>query len=58
VGTWLSKAGTALPVIKAALGHADITTTAIYSRSEDAEVRKALEVTTRKMLEAGQEGTR
>jgi integrase len=53
LGTWLSKSGTALPVIKAALGHADIATTMIYTRSENPEVRRALETTTKKMLEAG-----
>ena len=53
VGSWLSKSGAAMPVIKAALGHADIATTQIYTRSEDAGVRKALELTAKKMLEAG-----
>ncbi len=55
LGSWLSKSGVALPVIKAALGHADISTTQIYTRSEDAGVRKALEVTAQRMLEAGHE---
>jgi integrase len=55
LGSWMSKAGAALPIIKAALGHADITTTAIYSRSEDADVRRALEVTARRMLGDGNE---
>jgi integrase len=53
LGSWMVKSATALPIIKAAMGHAEITTTAIYSRSEDADVRKALEVTARKMLAAG-----
>jgi site-specific recombinase XerD len=52
LGSWLSKSGTALPVIKSALGHADIHTTQIYARSEDSEVRKALEVTAKRMLGA------
>jgi integrase len=52
LGSWLSKSGAALPIIKAALGHADIATTAIYARGEDAEVRKAMELTAQKMLEA------
>jgi len=47
----------ALPIIKAALGHADIATTQIYTRSEDAGVRKALEVAAQRMLEAGHEGS-
>lgn len=55
LGSWLSKSGAALPVIKAALGHADIATTQIYTRSEDAGVRKALEVAAQRMLEAGHE---
>ncbi len=55
LGSWLSKSGAALPVIKAALGHADIATTAIYTRGEDSEVRKALEVAAQRMLEAGHE---
>jgi integrase len=53
LGSWLSTSGAAMPVIKAALGHADIATTQIYARSEDSEVRKALELTAQKMLEAG-----
>jgi integrase len=57
LGSWLSKSGAALPVIKAALGHADIATTAIYTRTEDAGVRKALEVAAQRMLEAGHEGS-
>jgi integrase len=55
LGSWLSKSGVALPVIKAALGHADIATTQIYTRSEDAGVRQALEVTAQRMLGAGNE---
>jgi integrase len=57
LGSWLSKSGVALPIIKAALGHADIATTQIYTRSEDAGVRKALEVAAQRMLEAGHEGS-
>jgi integrase len=53
LGSWMSKAGAALPIIKAALGHADITTTAVYTRGEDADVRRALEVTARRMLGTG-----
>ena len=52
LGSWLSTSGAALPIIKAALGHADIATTQIYTRSEDSEVRKALEITAQRMLEA------
>jgi integrase len=55
LGSWLSKSGAAMPIIKAALGHADIATTQIYTRSEDAGVRKALEVAAQRMLEAGHE---
>jgi integrase len=55
LGSWLSKSGAAMPIIKAALGHADIATTQIYTRSEDAGVRNALEVTAQRMLEAGHE---
>jgi integrase len=53
LGSWMSKAGAALPIIKAALGHAHITTTAIYTRGEDADVRRALEVTAKRMLGTG-----
>ena len=55
LGSWLSDAGTAMPIIKAALGHADIATTQIYTRTEDIGVRHALEVTAQRMLEAGKE---
>lgn len=51
LGSWMSKSA-ALPVVKAALGHADIATTQIYARSENPEVRKAFEVTAKRMLEA------
>jgi integrase len=54
LGSWLAKSGVAMPVIKAALGHADITTTAIYTRGEDADVRRALEITAQKMLATGE----
>jgi integrase len=57
LGSWLSKSGVALPIIKAALGHADIATTQIYTRSEDAGVRKAMEVAAQRMLEASHEGS-
>ena len=53
LGSWLSKAGVAMPVIKAAMGHQDITTTAIYARSEDADVRRAMEAAAQRMLQAG-----
>jgi hypothetical protein len=52
----MTKAGVALPIVKAALGHADIATTQIYTRGEDATVRKAMEITAQRMLEAGNEG--
>jgi len=51
LGSWMSKS-VALPVVKLALGHADISTTAIYARSENPEVRKAFEVTAQKMLQS------
>lgn len=57
LGSWMTKAGVALPIVKAALGHADIQTTQIYARSEDATVRGAMELTAQRMLEAGKEGT-
>jgi integrase len=53
LGSWLTKGGTALPVISRALGHAHISTTMIYTRSEDPELRRALEVAAVKMLESG-----
>jgi integrase len=53
VGSWMSKAGAVLPVIKRALAHQNISTTEIYARAEDAEVRKAFEDATQKMLSAG-----
>jgi integrase len=53
LGSWMSKAGAALPIIKAALGHADIATTAIYTRGENPDVRRALEVTAKRMLGDG-----
>ncbi|HLG98244.1 MAG TPA: tyrosine-type recombinase/integrase [Bryobacteraceae bacterium] len=52
LGSWMTKAGVALPVVKAALGHADIQTTAIYARGEEASVRQAMEVAATRMLEA------
>jgi integrase len=55
LGSWLSKSGAGMPIIKAALGHADIATTQIYTRSEDAGVRHALEVVAQRMLGAGNE---
>jgi integrase len=56
LGSWMVKGGTALPVIKRALGHADISTTLVYSRSEDPELRRALEATVVKMLASGEAG--
>ena len=53
LGSWLTKGGTALPVVSRALGHSHISTTLIYTRSEDPELRQALEATATKMLEAG-----
>jgi integrase len=53
LGSWMTKGGTALPIVKDALGHANIQTTQIYSRIEDSDVRRALEITATKMLEAG-----
>jgi len=55
LGSWMSGAGAALPIIKMALGHQ--ATTMIYTRTEDAAVREALEVTAEKMLSNGQEET-
>lgn len=52
LGSWMTKAGIALPIVKAALGHADIQTTSIYTRGEDATVRKAMELTAERMLAA------
>jgi integrase len=52
LGSWMNKAGIGLPTIKKALGHSDIATTQIYARSEDPEVRQALEVTAQRMLGA------
>jgi integrase len=52
LGSWMTKAGVALPIVKAALGHADIATTQIYTRGEDATVREAMERTAQRMLEA------
>lgn len=52
LGSWMTKAGVALPIVKAALGHADIQTTQIYARGEDSTVRQALEVTAKRMLAA------
>jgi site-specific recombinase XerD len=49
----MTKGGTPLSVVKKALGHQDLSTTLIYTRSEDAELRRALEVTATRMLEAG-----
>jgi integrase len=54
VGSWMSKAGAVLPVIKRALAHQDITTTQIYTQSEDSQVRKAFEDATTKMLGTGE----
>ena len=53
VGSWMTKAGVALPIVKAALGHRDIATTQIYTRGEDSQVRAALEITAQRMLGAG-----
>src|SRR5579875_1091284 len=52
LGSWMTKAGVALPIVKAALGHADIATTQIYTRGEDSTVRRAMEVAAQKMLGA------
>jgi integrase len=56
LGSWMTKAGVALPIVKAALGHEDIATTAIYTRGEDVTVRRAMELTAQRMLEAGNAG--
>jgi integrase len=53
LGSWLTKSNVPLPIIKRALGHADISTTLIYARSEDPELRAALETAATKMLGAG-----
>ena len=53
LGSWMTKGGTPLPTVKSALGHASIQTTQIYSRLEDSDLRRALEVTATRMLEAG-----
>ncbi len=50
LGSWMTKAGVALPIVKAALGHADIATTAIYTRGEEASVRQALETAAQRIL--------
>ncbi len=55
LGSWMTKAGVAMPIVKAALGHSDIATTAIYTRSEDSSVRRAMEIVAQRMLEAGSE---
>jgi integrase len=55
LGSWMTKAGIALPIVKVALGHADIQTTAIYTRGEDSTVRKAMELTAERMLKAAEE---
>jgi integrase len=52
LGSWMTKAGVALPIVKVALGHADIAATQIYTRGEDATVRKAMELTAERMLAA------
>jgi hypothetical protein len=56
LGSWLTKQGTPLPVIKRALGHANISTTLVYSHSEDPELRAALETAATKMLASGEAG--
>jgi integrase len=53
LGTWMSKGGTVVAVIKAAMGHKDITTTQIYTQAENPEVRRAFEDTAKRMLEQG-----
>lgn len=55
LGSWMTKAGVALPIVKAALGHADIATTQIYTRGEDATIRQAMEITAERMLGTGTE---
>jgi integrase len=53
LGSWMTKSGAALPIVKAALGHANVTTTQIYARAETSDLRRALETAATRMLTAG-----
>jgi integrase len=52
-GSWMTAAGTSLPIVGKALGHKSQTATAVFARLNLDPVRKAAEMTTTAMLAAG-----
>jgi integrase len=50
VGTWMRRAGSALPVISRALGHSQLATTMIYSHAEDPELAQAMQKASTSLL--------
>jgi integrase len=51
-GSWLASGGTSLPIIGRALGHQDMSSTAIYARLDLRAVRESVVAATKEMLAA------
>jgi integrase len=56
LGSWAAAGGVSLPIIGAAMGHHDWTTTQIYARLNLDSVRGAIEATVQTMLTVGGQG--
>lgn len=56
LGSWAAAGGVSLPIIGAALGHHDFSTTQIYARLSLDPVRGAIEATVQTMLAVGGQG--
>jgi integrase len=57
-GSWAAAGGASLQIIGKALGHADVSTTAIYSRLNLDPVRAVVDATVQAMLDAGNGSTK